>query len=284
MKTTPHLRFPALCSALAGSFLLSVSLQGGIMALTDLIENPTDSGSGPAIWYATSGGTNSGSAASSLTTATLDRFVPDHFGTAGAAFALRDGATSPAGISGSRDTGFATGSNGTVVLTFQTPATLANSTIFSRGTDPNPPNLEIVLLGNGGLRLTLADQSRTTISTVSSDTWYYLAVSWDTSLASNQVTWHLGAMGGAPTGLSSGTITAASVGNPDQSIFIAGRPGNPGSFLYAGAFQNIAIYDRTLSNDAIVDQFSAIPEPSVYAAIIGALALGLVIRRRKSKG
>ena len=90
-------------------------------------------------------------------------------------------------------------------------------------------------------------------------------------------------MGDAPAGLSSGTITAAAVGNSGQAIFIAGRPGTNAS-NYAGAFQNIAIYDRTLSAGAIEDQFSAIPEPSAYIALLGGIALGLVLLRRRAQG
>jgi len=284
MKTypvPPCIRGSALLVAL---FLMAASATASITVLNNLIENPSDSGAGPAIWYSTSGGVNSGSAASSLITFTLDKAATDFFGTANAAFAVRDGAASGAGISGSGTTGYATGTVGTVVMTFQTPSTLVNSSLFSRGQFASPPNFELFLLGGTSqLRITLANQQNTILGTVAADTWYYLAITWDLNLASNQVSWRLGAMGDAPAGLSSGTITAAEVGNSSQSIFIAGRPGTAGS-NYTGAFQNIAIYDRTLSAGAIEDQFSAIPEPSGYVALLGGIAVGLVLLRRRAQG
>jgi hypothetical protein len=290
MKTPFTHRFGRIFGTLLAFSFLAASAPANITALNGLIENPSDGGAGPAIWLSTSGTNNTGSdspgtaGSGGLATFTLDKSATDFFGTAGSAYALRDGATSGAGITGSGTTGYATGTNGTLVMTFQTPASLVNASLFGRGQSTSSPNFELFLLGGTSqLRLTLDSGSNTILGTIAADTWYYLAVAWDTGLASNQVSWSLGAMGDAPSGLSSGNISSTAVGNPAQSIFIAGRPGTNAS-NYAGAFQNIAIYDRTLSAGAIDDQFSAIPEPSTYVALLGGLALGLVLLRRRAQG
>jgi hypothetical protein len=237
-------------------------------ALRARIGQPSDGGAGPAIWYGEIQNPNQGSADPGLRMFTLDVQRPDFFGNPIGAMALRADAISGAGITGSGSTAFATGAEGTVVLTFQTPESLVNASLFSRGQFASPPNLELFLLGaTSELRLTLASQQNTILGTVAPGTWYYLAIAWDLSLPDNQVSWYLGAMKNAPAALSSGTVNATAVGNPGQSIFVAGRPGTT-SNSYAGSFQNIAIYDRTLSEAAILDQFAAIAQPAPAQALL----------------
>lgn len=258
-----------------------VSLASASLAtFSGLIDNPSDGGSGPAIWYLDTQNPNQGSADSGLRTFTLDVEKPDFFGNPTSAMSLRTDASSGAGISGSNATSFATGTLGTVVMTFQTPDVLANGSVFSRGQFNSQPNFELFALGSGSLRVTLANQQNTVLGDLSPETWYYVAISWDLNLSDDQVSWYFGEMNNAGSPLPSGSITANEVGNSGQSIFVAGRPGTAGSNFF-GSFQNIAIYDRALSSQAIEDQFSAIPEPSHFAGILGLLALLAVYRRRR---
>lgn len=264
-------------ASLVSYFLMTSVTYGSFSQLINQIENPSDDGSGPAIWFQSSAGTNSGSAASSLTAAGMNGTATDFFGTAGSAFRLPDAATVGVEINGGQSTSFARGANGTLVMTFRTPETLVNASLFNCGfaVPVHNPIFEVFQLGNGNLRLGVND-TLTNLAIVATETWYYLAVTWDTGLANNQVSWFLGEMGG--TSLSSGTITAAAVGRDSLPIVVGGRTtGNPS----AAFFQNVALYDRTLSSGAINDQFVAIPEPAVYAGLLGGLMLSLALLRRR---
>jgi hypothetical protein len=259
------LRALALALALTAATTATASLS----ALQDLIANPTDGGTGPGIWLSTSGTDNAGSdnpgpPPAGLATYTLTEANTDFFGTAGQAFALRtqDGegnpTTSGAGIAGSGATTYLTGDNATLVLTFKTPSTFATVSLVERGPDSAANSFELVLLNSGVLRLSYRNtgsSDRTNLQTLSPDTWYYVAITWDLSNSTNNLKWHVGQMGSAV--LSSGAITATVVGDTTSAIRIAGRANSLFNF---GPYQNIAMYDRTLSEGAIADQFSAITE------------------------
>jgi len=255
---------------LAALLLLSTGVQASLIGLQDKIENPTDSGTGPAIWYKTSAGTNSGSGDAELTAAGLSGTRTDFFDNAANAFAVGVGASKGVEIAGSTATSYATGAQGTLVMTFQTGGTIYGASLLNRGPwHSTNPGFEVYQT-NTKIRLGFGSNTTEIGDSLALNTWYYLAMTWDTALPNNQVSWYLGKMGDAPDGLTSGTITAATVGNNTLPIYVAGRDS---SAVFYGALQNVAIYDRTLSSDAIGAQFSAIPEP----ATLGMLGVSMVI-------
>lgn len=78
--------------------LISAGVQASLVNFTDSIQNPTDNGAGPVIWYQTSAAANSGSAASTLT-ASMGDARTDFFGNADNSFARPASSTAGAGIS-----------------------------------------------------------------------------------------------------------------------------------------------------------------------------------------
>jgi hypothetical protein len=274
----------AACALLLGASTLTAAIAN----FSGLIENPSDGGAGPGIWYSDSNNSDfntMGSDDNGLRHfGRLEKQRPDYFGNPTLAFALRDGESGGSGITGAGDTTYLTGKTSTAVLTFQTPSAFtANASILGRrpsGSVAGEPKFEIYLLSSGVLRLTTGDTQfgvNTNLSTLQTDTWYYMAVTWDLDLSSDQVSWYLGEMGSDV--LNSGNVNNVTiVGDPDGAIRIAGRST---SDIFSGSLQNVALYDRPLSAGAIQDQFTAIPEPSVYAGVVGLLALLMVYRRRK---
>lgn len=278
-------KFAVFSMCLLGASAMSAS----ITTFNNLIENPSDGGSGPGIWYsnfATSDLNTLGSDDNNLRNFSRFEARSDFYGDSSGAFALGSGETGGSGVSGSSATSYLTGNTSTAVLTFQTPSAFtSNAAILGRrpsGSVAGEEKFELFLLSSGMLRVTTGDTQfgvNTNLGTLQTDTWYYVAVSWDLTLESNQVSWYYGEMGSET--LNSGFVNNVSVvGSPDNAIRIAGRSN---SDLFTGPLQNLALYDRALSSDAINDQFSAIPEPSFYAGILGLLAMLMVYRRRKAR-
>ncbi len=273
---------------LIAGFFGVTTLSASITAFNNAIGNPSDGGSGPGIWYsdfATSDLNTLGSDSDDLRNFSRFEARTDFYGNNSGAFGLNSEQTSGSGISGSAGTSYLTGDTSTAVLTFQTPSAFTqNSAILGRrpsGSVAGESKFELFLLSSGMLRVTTGDTQfgvNTNMGTLQTDTWYYVAVSWDLNLDTNQVSYYFGEMG-ADT-LNSGFVNDVSVvGSTDNPIRIAGRSN---SDLFDGSLQNIAIYDRALSSAAINDQFSAIPEPSHYAGIFGLLAMLIAWRRRKA--
>lgn len=261
-RNYPSSRLLKLClvvTSLAAMTAHTVLANPTLADFSSRISNPADGGAGPAIWLSTNGLINQGSAEASLATFTLDEAETDFFGNAGQAFALRSAATGGAGVSGSTATPYLTGNNGSLVMTFRTPGSLdANASLIGRrpaGTVAGQPKLEVFMLAGGPLRIVTGDSQfgdNTVIGSLVPNTWYFLALSWDLTLSENQVRWHLGKMEGGP--LLSGAINDVSViGNPESAIIVSGRPN---SDLFRGAYQNIAIYPRTLSAAAVEEMFA----------------------------
>jgi len=264
--------------------LLSAPAQ--TLALYDAeISNPADGGSGPVLWYSNATTANASGHMNSVGSSTLTAFnladvtANDYFGNVNYAFGgdpLADGIS----VSGSISTTFLTQANGTVSFLFQTPSTLSGfQSMFSRGTFGDTSQLEVGLNGTA-LRLGYENSGNQTVNigTVAADTWYYFAMRWDTALASNDMTWYFGEMGGS---LSSGSVTITSAGDSAESIVMLGRQG---SSKFNGVMENVATWDRTLSDQSIQDQFAtAIPEPSAGAALFGLSILTFCLLRRRSR-
>lgn len=232
-----------------------------VNSVSNAIASPADGGPGPVVWYEMARMPNLGSGAGTLTLTDQGAMTeerPDFFGSPRGAFALAGDQTQGAAIAGSETTPYLTGNDASVVVMFQTPPSIGmNASILGRrqsADNAGEPKFEVYLLSDGTLQLTTGDTETgedTSIGKLTSGTWYYLAVTWDLSLSTNQVSWYLGKMG--ELSISRGYIDQVSaVGDSTAAIRVAGRLA---SDPFYGSFQNVAIYDRSLGENAIKKQF-----------------------------
>lgn len=243
--------------------LYSTAGQTGLINYLDAVEAPSDGSSRPLLWYKTARTPNFGSG-DSLNTLTsrgaITNLTTGYWKNPDSAFGLKEGSYPPA-ISGSTGN-FTTGTNGTVCFMCKTPETLSGfKSLFNQGYYGQPTQFEIGIHGNI-LRLGYqngSSQPLKQLGTLSPDTWYYVALTWDLSIQDGNMTWFYGEAGNSS--LYSGTVTATSSGSTNEAISIAGRKNTAYYSLTGGYFQNIAIYAQTLSDSAISNQFSAISEP-----------------------
>lgn len=271
--------FLAAC-AFASPLLLSGQI---ITAYEATISAPVDGGGGPALWYQNADyRTGTGLANMDSTgSAGNDAFrlggqtFTDFFGNANKAFGLASNATASAAISSSSNL-FMTGAQGTVSLLFKT--TTDNTplqVLFTQGS-----GFELAVL-NGSTRLTYTSSGTKYLSigsTLATETWYYAALKWDTTKASNDLTWYLGEAGGST--LQSGSVSIDAAGG-NSSITIAGRTSS--NFLLS-AMQEFAVWERELSEASIEGQYAAlVPEPGTYALISGFVVLGIILIRRRAR-
>jgi hypothetical protein len=229
----------------------------------------------PDLWYknadsinASKHVTNSGSAASSylayrLGTATYT----DMWGNANKAMG-RGAAGEPAVAGGS---GFLNGTTATVSLLFQTPSSLPGSLQnLWVSTGQATVQFDGRTVGNESLRISYENTgikyATVAAGSVHANTWYYLALTWDTAKPSNDLTWYLGAQGGS---LLTGNLNYN--GSASTGILMDGS---------AFPMQEIAIWKRELSSTDINAQFNAIPEPATLS-MIGVATIGLLILRRR---
>lgn len=232
----------------------------GIAELTDYFNSegtPSDGGAGPALWYKTARSPNDGSADASFTlinSGTMTNLTADYWGNADSAFGLID-ESRPAVVAGSTGL-FATGTNGTISFLVKTPATLSGfKGVFNQGTYNSTSQFEIGLNGDTfrlGVRNGAA-QPTYNMLTASASTWYYICLRWDVSAGSDNLTWYCGEVGQS---LSSGTTTITSAGAIDEAIYVGGRKNTDYYSLIGGYFQGIAVYERTLSDAAVENQFT----------------------------
>ena len=254
---------------------------GSLAVYLDKVGTPTDGGAGPAVWYKTAREPNDGSAAASYTLTwggALTDLSSDYWGNAASAYGLTSGAAGGAYIANASGL-FASGTNGTISLLFRAPSVMSGvQSIFNQGVYADGTPFELRLY-NGALQMnTTEGGGRPTwdlISTVSTGTWYYVAVAWDLTLGTDNLSWYAGPLGGS---LNQGKRTIDSSGMATKPLYVAGR--QTGSTLADGAVQSFAVYERTLSDLSIQDQFattlsSASQRLADYSATIAAPADGV---------
>jgi arylsulfatase A-like enzyme len=212
-----------------------------------MLAEPPDGGSGPALWFRYQREPNYGSAGDWTIRAAspLTEIREDYFGNAEGAFALEPGSTGGAAISGSGGTSYAAGDEGALFLTFNSGSDVeALASIFSKGAFSDADPFEISIF-NGVLRLSYRSDSQTksteNLGTLSPDTWYTVAISWDMGKSSDKLWWVLVEMESGE--LSDGTVSPSVVGTVANPIRVAGRNGSAPFF---GALQNLAIYQRPI--------------------------------------
>ncbi len=238
------------------------------------IASPIDAGGGPDLWYKSAtlisgtAVTNSGSAGAYYTVPKLVAFTyVDRWGTADKAFGISNPAnqslaTNSASDAGSGITGssgkFMTGQQGTISLLFKTPTIISQTaaTLFYQG------GFELLLLKDSTPatlkpRLTTAGSIYTTLPAVTPETWYYFAARWnaDQGAGADELIWYLGKADGTGT-LTNGSINiAAATNGASGTLYLAGH----GSYFeYYGAMQQVAIWERELSEASIINQFNAV--------------------------
>ncbi len=231
----------------------------------------------PALWYKTDR-QNQGSAGSTYVAGVgLSASAADYWSNANSAFGLTNDSTKGAPVSSSTGL-FATGQKGTVCFLFKTPETLSGYvSLFNQGhLSTHASVLEVGINGSTLSLITTAGAMQTNnLGTLTGDTWYYYAMTWDLSKPSDDMTWYYG---DAESSLDTGNVTISAAGASDRAIYIGGRPtSNP--FL-GGLFQNIAVYETNLSDSAIQSQFNAIPEPATLGLFM--ITGGSLLAVRKS--
>jgi hypothetical protein len=247
--------------------MIAASSHAGLTDYIDSVGTPSDGGTGPSLWYKTARSPNSGTGGASyiLTSGgVMTNLTADFWGNADSAYGLEGAATQGASIPGSTGL-FASGTNGTVSFLFKTPASLSGFvSLFNQGQYSDTAPFEVGI-NVADLRITTTQSGGSKVSkvlgTLSPDTWYYFCMRWDTSLGSDNLTWYYGATGGS---LNSGTQTIISAGD-NKSVLVGGR--NNSSPFLGGFFQNIAVYERTLTEVAVQNQFDkTLSDTAILAA------------------
>ena len=254
------------------------------------ITSPLDGGSGANVYF--SNATEALNAAGNMTSTGTDTSVTiyrlagvkttDFFGNVDYAYNINSAYNAGSNyMSGSGSTDYLSSDNGTMSMLFQTSSDITTfQSLLSRGIyNTNGDNAFEIRVGNGRLQIAYGGTSLYNIdTTISIDTWYYLGITWD--VASNTMDIFYGAAGSGS--LETSTISIASAGNSSDLIYVGGRNGS-GEFL--GSLEEIAIWDRTLSDSSMEAQFAAtVPEPATTAMSLGIGVCALTaLLRRKSK-
>ncbi|MBC2603729.1 LamG-like jellyroll fold domain-containing protein [Puniceicoccus vermicola] len=115
------------------------------------------------------------------------------------------------------------------------------------------------------------------------DSWAFIAVTYDSTLGSNQVSFYTGNESTAAAFLNSGNQTGAL--DPSSLLRIGGTPAAPTSDRTPPAYiSDVRVYDGVLNLSEIENVRNAvfaIPEPSSYAAILGMGAVGMALATRR---
>lgn len=121
-----------------------------------------------------------------------------------------------------------------------------------------------------------------------SNQWVFLAVSYDGTKTTDNVSFYTGTSGSAVTQLGVvGTLNMGAVDSTTGSLQIGNTTATTGDRTPTGLFDDVRVYSGVASsgflNDVRLDNLSSVPEPSTCAAVAGALALVAtgILRRRK---
>ncbi|MDP0496574.1 MAG: LamG-like jellyroll fold domain-containing protein [Verrucomicrobiota bacterium JB024] len=280
---TPKIPLVLLLAVCCSHYMQAQTLSDYELTIT----SPLDGGSGPGGFFSNTTQTTgvNGNMYSTGTNTTMVAYrlatyrANDFFGNVNYAYVMGyyDGGHA---VSQSGSTDYLASANGTVSMLFQTSNDVSTfQSLLNRGIYNAEGNDAFeIRVGNGRLQIAYGGTSLYNIDTsISAETWYYLGISWDLSEGSNNLTYYYGEAGSGD--LQSGTITISSTGDPAELIYIGGRDGNS---QFLGALEEIAIWDRTLSDSSLEAQYAAtVPEPATIGMLLGATCLGLVLLRRK---
>lgn len=273
-----------ICACTAFAFSLQSQAQT-VSGYEATITSPTDGGSGPVLFYSNvstadanghmvSTGSNNSTIFNLGDVSFTGAFGNPNFAYTGLVNQGVSGSSSPTGALADH----LAGNNGTVSLLFKTPTSFTGfESLFNRGFFGQSKAFEIGVEDDGDLRLVNNSTTSTVVKRLSTDTWYYAALRFNLSLASDDLTWYVGELGSSV--LDTGSITITNGALEDTTIYVGGRSGTS---AYRGSIQALATWDRTLSDGAIQSQFAAtgIPEPTTYALLFGISCLSLVACRR----
>lgn len=130
-----------------------------------------------------------------------------------------------------------------------------------------------------GARVTSADAQYV------SDKWLFLAVTYDSGNATNNVNFYSGSeaagvlLNDTLTSATSGSIAASS-----SALEIGGTPASTGDRSPAALFNDVRVYSGALSLSQLeAIRVTVIPEPSQYALLFGVLSLGAIAARRNGR-
>jgi hypothetical protein len=197
-----------------------------------------------------------------------------YWGSSNSAFGVGPQAVKGASVIASEGR-FASGTNGTVALLFQTPPIMSQyMSLFNQGDNSSSTPLEVGIDSVSQLRFSTRNgisNQLTSVGKLTTNTWYYFAMRWDLTGVSSNLSWYYGPAGSS--NLYSGTLDITSAGGAAKSIFFAGRLTSVP--FTNGWLQHAAVYERTLSDPAIRSQFAALAvSESAYAQTVGAPADG----------
>jgi hypothetical protein len=242
---------------LAVSLLLTAAFQAQAQTLAGFeatVAAPADGGGGPVLWYRNadsateSGHMDSTGSASNQAFRLGGQLYADYFGNADKAFGLAAATSASASISGSSSL-FMTGAQGTVSFLFKTGADLTTlQSLFRQG-----GGFELIVF-NGRVRLSYTSDGTKTLNigpSLQGNTWYHVALKWDTTKPSDDLTWYLGVAGSGT--MQSGTVSIDAAGG-NTSIEIAGRSN---SNFFLNPMQQFAVWQRELSAASIQAMYDA---------------------------
>jgi hypothetical protein len=110
--------------------------------------------------------------------------------------------------------------------------------------------------------------------------WVFFALSYDGSSATNNVVMYSGSISSTVVQRSTGSVDRGTLSDENTKFHVGNVEANSRGFN--GSLDDIRLYSGILDTSALESvRVSAIPEPSSYGLILGALASALVLTRRK---
>jgi PEP-CTERM motif len=230
-------------------------------------------------------------------------FASDYFGNAnGAASFPAAGSTEPLNdyLAGSASILSGAGTStavGSLSLLFYVPSSIPTTAYYFSDGDASSGSYFAFAFGGGDLNLKLVNKTFTAANglpagaSLTPDSWYYLALTWDltgTATGVNGVNWYIGQAG--QSGLSSGFFQKGGSGNINTSGTLGGggtmdlnAKTSGASGVAGGGIDELATWSTQLSSADIIAQYNAlaVPEPSSLI-VFGAGALAFLTLRRKA--